>query len=140
MAGSSADATPGAGAADPRFRRGAALFDAEAWFEAHEVWEDQWRVSTGEDRLLLQALIQAAAALHHARRGNAVGARHLRDAAGAKLARLGAERFGVDLRAFADALTARLRALDDAASPPAPPPRLRLADPGPVPSDPGTRR
>jgi uncharacterized protein len=43
---------------------GAALFDAGRWFDAHEAWEDVWRVERGARRLLLQGLIQIAAAFH----------------------------------------------------------------------------
>jgi hypothetical protein len=47
------------------FRRGATLFDAGQYFEAHEAWEARWLTTqdTGE-RLLLQGLIQVAAAFH----------------------------------------------------------------------------
>ena len=47
------------------FWRGAALFDRGDYFDAHEVWEERW-LSTGEpnERLLLQGLIQVAAAFH----------------------------------------------------------------------------
>jgi uncharacterized protein len=43
---------------------GAALFDAGRWFDAHEAWEDAWRVERGARRLLLQGLIQIAAGFH----------------------------------------------------------------------------
>ncbi len=37
----------------------------DAFFEAHEAWEDQWRIEGDEkERLFLQGLIQVAAALH----------------------------------------------------------------------------
>ncbi|MGX9686506.1 DUF309 domain-containing protein [Deinococcus wulumuqiensis] len=49
---------------NPELRRGAELFNAGHWWEAHEAWEDVWRVSTGEQRALVQALILLAAALH----------------------------------------------------------------------------
>jgi len=47
------------------FWRGAALFDRGDYFDAHEAWEERW-LSTGEpnERLLLQGLIQVAAAFH----------------------------------------------------------------------------
>jgi predicted metal-dependent hydrolase len=43
---------------------GVRLFDAGRFFEAHEVWEDVWRVETGARRLALQGLIQIAAGFH----------------------------------------------------------------------------
>jgi predicted metal-dependent hydrolase len=47
------------------FARGALLFDAGEFFEAHEVWEERWRVATDKaERDFLQGLIQVAAAFH----------------------------------------------------------------------------
>jgi predicted metal-dependent hydrolase len=47
------------------FERGARLFDAGKFFEAHEAWEERWKTSTDEDeRRFLQGLIQVAAAFH----------------------------------------------------------------------------
>jgi predicted metal-dependent hydrolase len=46
-------------------RGGALLFDDGRFFEAHEAWEAHWLVEKDETRrLLLQGLIQIAAALH----------------------------------------------------------------------------
>ncbi len=54
--------------ADPSqdaFLRGARLFDAGAFFDAHEVWEEHWRVETDQgSRRFFQGLIQIAAAFH----------------------------------------------------------------------------
>jgi predicted metal-dependent hydrolase len=45
--------------------RGTRLFDTGEFFEAHEVWEGQWRVATDQvERDFLQGLIQVAAAFH----------------------------------------------------------------------------
>jgi SAM-dependent methyltransferase len=47
------------------FEAGAREFDAGAFWVAHEVWEEHWRVDTDPTaRLALQGLIQVAAALH----------------------------------------------------------------------------
>ncbi len=46
-------------------REGARLFDEGAFFDAHEAWEERWRVETDEaSRRLLQGLIQIAAGFH----------------------------------------------------------------------------
>jgi len=61
------EASPTADASDAAdaFTRGAELFDEGAYFDAHEVWEERWRVETNAaERLFLQGLIQVAAALH----------------------------------------------------------------------------
>jgi predicted metal-dependent hydrolase len=41
--------------------RGRVLYLAGRYFEAHEAWEEAWRVETGQVRALLQGLIQVAA-------------------------------------------------------------------------------
>jgi predicted metal-dependent hydrolase len=47
------------------FTRGARLFDAGAFFNAHEAWEELWRSETDQaQRRFLQGLIQIAAAFH----------------------------------------------------------------------------
>ena len=47
------------------FVRGARLFDRGAFFDAHEAWEEQWRIEPDKsERRFLQGLIQVAAALH----------------------------------------------------------------------------
>ena len=44
-------------------RAGLDAFDDGRFFEAHEHWEDVWRVVSGPERLWIQGLIQLAAAL-----------------------------------------------------------------------------
>jgi predicted metal-dependent hydrolase len=90
------------------FRSGVAHFNEGRYFEAHEDWEDLWRGLSGEDRLFVQALIQASVALHHLERGNHAGARQLAKAAFAKLSLLPSSKWGVDCESLADALAARL--------------------------------
>lgn len=65
--------------------RGVELFNQRRFFECHEVWEELWKPSMGETRRLYQGLIQAAAALHHASRGNRAGALSVWSKAEAKL-------------------------------------------------------
>jgi len=45
-------------------RRGREEFRAGRFFEAHERFEDAWRVSTGPEKLRLQGLTQLAAGFH----------------------------------------------------------------------------
>ena len=84
-------------------RRGAALYQAGRYWEAHEVWEDRWRVAAGGERHLLQGLIQVAAAALQARAGKWQGATRLAARAEAHLRAAGTG-FGVDGPALADAL------------------------------------
>src|SRR5438477_9940125 len=51
------------------------FFNTGRYFEAHESWEDLWRVTRGPLRLFYQGLVQAAVGMHHLSRGNQNGGR-----------------------------------------------------------------
>ncbi len=70
---------------ESRFARGVAHFNAQEYFEAHEVWEELWLAAREPEKAFLQGLIQVAAAFHHHTRENARGARSLLAAGVAKL-------------------------------------------------------
>jgi len=86
--------------------RGRDLFDAGAFFEAHEVWEEAWLVEEGTTRLLLQGLIQVAAAFHKISRADPPsGAARLLDAGLRKLADVPSDAAGgLRLGAFREAV------------------------------------
>jgi hypothetical protein len=52
---------------------GIALFNEREFFEAHEAWEDAWRMACGKKFYFYQGLIQCAVALEHYRRSNPRG-------------------------------------------------------------------
>lgn len=52
---------------------GIELFNATAFWHAHEAWEHGWRASAEPHLTLYKGLIQAAAALVHWQRGNRAG-------------------------------------------------------------------
>jgi uncharacterized protein len=56
-------------------RAGIFFFNAGRYFEAHEAWEDLWRLAGGPLRLYYQGLVQAAVGMHHFSRGNRNGGR-----------------------------------------------------------------
>jgi predicted metal-dependent hydrolase len=98
------------------FAQGAELFNAGAYFEAHEVWEDLWRAEPlGARRTALQGLIQAAAALHKVtRQGDRASAARILTRACAKLDAVPADVLAADvhdLPAFHAGLAACLNAL-----------------------------
>src|SRR5262249_30595683 len=62
---------------EPRYLAGVLLFNAQDYFEAHEVWEDLWTESHGQERRFYQGLIQAAVGLCHFGNGNLGGAAKL---------------------------------------------------------------
>lgn len=90
------------------FEAGARLFDEGRHWDAHEAWEERWRIETNAAaRLFLQALIQLAAAYHKAIAvGDAASATRLLEKARAKLDATAADpswspsELGVDLDAL----------------------------------------
>jgi len=66
--------SPGASAPDPRLQQGVADFNAGAFYEAHEHFEDLWNDSEGTARRLCQALVQLAAGYHKLELGVPAGA------------------------------------------------------------------
>jgi uncharacterized protein len=89
---------------DDKFQRGVAHFNAQEFFEAHEVWEEVWLVEDEPERTFLQGIIQIAAAFHHYCRENSDGAESLLAAGIVKLSRFPADHRGLaieDLRAAA---------------------------------------
>ena len=50
------------------------LWQAEKFFECHEVLEDEWRAENGATRVFYNGLIHGAVAIYQHRRGNAIGA------------------------------------------------------------------
>ncbi len=85
---------------EPRLLEGARLFNAGAFFESHEAWESLWHEVEGEERELLQGLIQLAAAYHHAHQGNDTGARYLYRRGRARVARWEPAHAGMAITAF----------------------------------------
>ncbi len=58
--------------------RGINLFNQQRFFEAHEEWEQEWRLMTvGGDKTFFQGLIYAAAAFVHYTRRECAGAKEL---------------------------------------------------------------
>lgn len=74
---------------DARLQPGRDAFNRGAFFEAHELWEDVWRDLAGDQRTLVQGLIQVAAGLHHLQRGRQRPAAHLLARGVQKISRAG---------------------------------------------------
>ena len=53
---------------------GVMLFNSGRYYEAHEVWEDLWRLTSGPLKVCYQGMIQAAVGLYHLSNLNEAGA------------------------------------------------------------------
>jgi uncharacterized protein len=85
---------------DKGFAKGIRLFNRGNFFEAHEVWEQEWKVAEGEEKVFYQAIIQAAVALLHIQRGNYAGGVSVYLKSWAKLALLPEVWMGIELGQF----------------------------------------
>jgi predicted metal-dependent hydrolase len=106
-------------------------FEAGAFHDAHEAWESGWRQARGDERLVLQALILWATALHHHARGKELGATRLLHRALERLAEVDDAFDGLDLDALREGLVTSLEHArspwSPAAQPTWPVPEARLA-------------
>lgn len=95
---------PAAGSLLDTLDAAATLFDAQLYFEVHELLEPSWQGAAGELREALQGLIQVAVGYQHLANGNLDGGRALLSEGASRLVtgRLG----GVDLEPFARAVLA----------------------------------
>jgi len=90
---------------DEVLRRGGALFDDGMYWEAHEVWEEVWRMRAGRpDRDFLKGIIQGAAGMWHATQGNYKGAASVLARAADYLEPYRPAKDGIDVDTLADAL------------------------------------
>ena len=89
---------------EDRFEEGVELFNAGRFFECHEAWEEVWKRQSGEQKLFLQGMIQAAAAILHVERRNRAGAESLYAKSCAKLDPLADEHMGLALGEFRAAM------------------------------------
>ncbi len=76
------------------------LFNKGQYWEAHEAWEEVWKVSKGEQKLFYQGLIQTAAALLHYDRNNTRGAHLCINNALKKLENLPSPYMSLELKSF----------------------------------------
>ena len=83
-----------------QYLEGLRLFNAEEFFEAHDVWEELWSESLGDEKKFLQGLIQASVSLFHFGNDNFGGARKLYDSCRAKLDPYRPSFMGLDLAQF----------------------------------------
>lgn len=121
------------------FPQAVAHWNAQAFWEAHEAWEDLWNEAYDKHKRWLQGLIQYAAALFHVERGFfANGFLRLMATAGEKVAGYAGTTHGIDWPRLQQDLAPWIaygRALADGTAdaeafpePPAPYPVIRWLD------------
>ena len=83
-----------------QFLEGLRLFNEEEFFECHDVLEELWSETLGDEKKFYQGLIQASVALFHFGNENLGGARKLYESARRNLEPYGSLYSGVDLEKF----------------------------------------
>lgn len=73
------------------------LFNEQEYFACHDVLEELWGDSLGEDRDFFQGLLHVAVSLHHLSEGNPTGARKMHASSLRYLANSGSCYRGVNL-------------------------------------------
>ncbi len=97
-----------------QYLEGLHLFNEREFFACHDVLEELWTETVGEERRFLQGLIQAAVGLFHFGNGNLGGARKMYLAAVEKLHPYGDRYWGLHLEEFLTDLQAVFQELLDA--------------------------
>ena len=83
-----------------QYLEGLRLFNEEEFFEAHDVWEELWSESLGDEKKFLQGLIQASVSLFHFGNDNFGGARKLYNSCRQKLEPYQPQFMGLELAKF----------------------------------------
>ena len=83
-----------------QYREGLRLFNEEEFFECHDVLEELWSETLGEEKKFIQGLIQAAIALFHFGNENFGGAKKLYISAMKNLDPYGDDYMGLQLGRF----------------------------------------
>jgi predicted metal-dependent hydrolase len=86
-------------------RRGVALFNDREFFRAHEVWEEAWADTWGDERHLLQGLIQVAAGFYKLQIGMPAGTVKLLEKSAEHLTSVPDAFYRVDIAALLPAVT-----------------------------------
>ena len=98
----------------PQYLEGLRLFNEHKFFECHDVLEELWAETTGDERRFYQGLIQVAVSLFHFGNGNLGGARKLYHSSQKYLSAYPARYMGLDLESLLASLTVCFQALLDA--------------------------
>ena len=87
------------------------LFNKEKWYEAHDAFEDIWNNVDGDERQIIQGILQVSVSQFHLSKGNLNGATIL---LGEGLGRIKTRTYinlGIDLYSFCQSLEDLLRKL-----------------------------
>ena len=96
---------------DSRFRIGMKLFNSREWYKSHDIFEEIWHETGGQERQVIQGILQVAVAQVHIENGNLNGATILYGEALGRLKRYQLDYLELDIEGFCKCITKRLEIL-----------------------------
>ena len=87
------------------------LFNNQKWYEAHDAFEDIWNTLEGEERQIIQGILQVSVSQFHLSKGNLNGATILMGEGLGRIKNRTNIDLGIDLESFCKCLEELLRKL-----------------------------
>ena len=87
------------------------LFNNQKWYEAHDAFEDIWNTVDGDERQIIQGILQVSVSQFHLSKGNLNGATILMGEGLGRIKKRTNIDLGIDLESFCKCLEELLRKL-----------------------------
>ena len=87
------------------------LFNNQKWYEAHDAFEDIWNTLDGDERQVIQGILQVSVSQFHLSKGNLNGATILLGEGLGRIKNRTNINLGIDLKSFCKCLEELLRKL-----------------------------
>ena len=87
------------------------LFNNQKWYEAHDAFEDIWNTVDGDERQIIQGILQVSVSQFHLSKGNINGATILMGEGLGRIKNRTNINLGIDLELFCECLEELLRKL-----------------------------
>ena len=87
------------------------LFNKQKWYEAHDAFEDIWNTLDGDERQIIQGILQVSVSQFHLSKGNRNGATILLGEGLGRIKNRTNINLGIDLKSFCKCLEELLRKL-----------------------------
>ena len=96
---------------DDNFLNALNLFNNQKWYEAHDAFEDIWNTLDGDERQIIQGILQVSVSQFHLNKGNLNGATILLGEGLGRIKNRTNINLGIDLQTFCKCLEDLLRKL-----------------------------
>tara|TARA_Y100001978_G_scaffold118951_1_gene106066 strand:+ start:62 stop:433 length:372 start_codon:yes stop_codon:yes gene_type:complete len=80
------------------------LFNSQKWYEAHDAFEDIWNELDGDERQIIQGILQVSVSQFHLNKGNHNGAMILLGEGLGRIKKRSNINLGIDLNLFCNSL------------------------------------